>query len=178
MTFITDVMVDLETLGTTPGSVVLSIGAVAFNKQEVFDHTFYAEINTDSSYSYDMTSCPKTLKWWDEQGADARKTLSNCNEGSVDELDVVLTGFKRFLAVNPDVRFWGNGAAFDNVILAAAYEATGIKLPWKFWNDRCYRTLKGLYPNVPLQRTGTHHNALDDAITQAKHAVAIFQSMK
>jgi exodeoxyribonuclease VIII len=44
---------------------------------------------------------------------------------------------------------------------------------WEFWKDRCYRTIKNCYPDVPFDRRGTHHNALDDARSQALHLIAI-----
>lgn len=74
-----------------------------------------------------------------------------------------------------ETRVWGNGAAFDNVILRRAYERTSresMKAPWPHWNDRCYRTIKGLYGHqVKIERTGTHHHALDDAASQARHLI-------
>jgi inhibitor of KinA sporulation pathway (predicted exonuclease) len=70
---------------------------------------------------------------------------------------------------------WGNGADFDNPILAAAYRATGISQGWKPYNGRCYRTIKNLAPQVRLVRTGTHHNALDDARAQAQHLLDIVE---
>jgi inhibitor of KinA sporulation pathway (predicted exonuclease) len=51
-----------------------------------------------------------------------------------------------------------------------------IKPYYKFWNERCYRTVKNQYPDVKLTRTGTYHNALDDARTQAEHLVQICQN--
>jgi exodeoxyribonuclease VIII len=45
--------------------------------------------------------------------------------------------------------------------------------PWRHWNDRCYRTVKSLYPDVKLERVGTHHNAVDDAESQARHLIAM-----
>jgi len=74
-------------------------------------------------------------------------------------------------APRENVRVWGNGAAFDNVILASAYRQANITQPWLFWNDRCYRTVKALSPAVTMQRNGTHHNALDDAESQARHLI-------
>ena len=52
---------------------------------------------------------------------------------------------------------------------------SGLKNPIKYRNQRDYRTLKALYPDVIAEFTGTKHNALDDAIHQAKHAVAIMR---
>jgi exodeoxyribonuclease VIII len=44
---------------------------------------------------------------------------------------------------------------------------------WEFWKDKCYRTVKGMYPDVKMERSGTHHNALDDAFYQTLHLIAI-----
>jgi len=67
---------------------------------------------------------------------------------------------------------WGNGASFDNVILSEAYRRIGSEAPWPFWKDRCYRTVKSMAV-VPMSRTGTHHNAIDDARDQALHLMTI-----
>jgi inhibitor of KinA sporulation pathway (predicted exonuclease) len=67
------------------------------------------------------------------------------------------------------------------VILNAAYHVSGSAAAWwKFYNNRCYRTLKNLpaAKGTTIDRgTGTHHNALDDAVSQAKHAVQILKRM-
>ncbi len=36
-------------------------------------------------------------------------------------------------------------------------------MPRKYANDRCYRTMKTPHPEVPIERTGTHHKALDQS---------------
>jgi hypothetical protein len=84
-----------------------------------------------------------------------------------------LTEFGEFiLAQGPVPRIWGNGAAFDNVILRSLYESFGQRAPWSYSQDRCYRTFKSL-PGAPNPETkaiyGVEHNALDDAIGQALH---------
>ena len=72
---------------------------------------------------------------------------------------------------------WGNGATFDNVILSNAYKAAGMEQPWKFWDDRCYRTVKGLLPDIKIERLGTHHNAVYDAMSQARHLQFLFKKL-
>jgi len=73
---------------------------------------------------------------------------------------------------------WGNGASFDNAILANAYHKTHLDLPWQYYNNRCYRTIKNCYPNIKLSRAGTLHKALDDAKSQAMHLIEIFKNIK
>jgi exodeoxyribonuclease VIII len=70
------------------------------------------------------------------------------------------------------IAIWGNGATFDNVVLRSAYASVGLKPHWHFRGDKCYRTVINLLPEdkrPAFERHGTHHNALDDAITQARH---------
>lgn len=71
------------------------------------------------------------------------------------------------------VRVWGNGSDFDNVILRNAYAAIGSTYPWRYNDNMCYRTIKNLAPDVKMARQGVHHNALDDARSQALHLIAI-----
>ena len=73
-----------------------------------------------------------------------------------------------------DAEIWGNGASFDPVLWGSAYDAMHHPRPWRFWNERCFRTVKALYPHVPVPpRSGTHHNALADALHQALHLMAM-----
>jgi hypothetical protein len=153
-------MMDLETFGNGSNAMIVSIGACDFN----MERKFYAVVDPERS-SGDIS--PGTVKWWMQQSDDARAMFKAQGE----PLEQVLAKFTRFLndsAVVMDKRkVWGNGATFDNVILSNAYDRHNMARPWMFWNDRCYRTLKGLYPGEELpKREGTHHNALDDALYQ------------
>jgi DNA polymerase III epsilon subunit-like protein len=171
-----NVMVDLETLGTIPGCAILSIGAVLFDKTGVSPVEFYQEIRTTTCTDVFLTVDAKTKKWWSEQNEKARALLDRCVEGGED-LTTALDSFGTFIRreAGYDALVWGNGADFDNAILAVAYDITGRKLPWRFTNNRCYRTLKNLHRDIALHRTGTYHNALDDARCQAEHAVRLLQ---
>lgn len=171
----TRIIVDLETLGTKPGSAILSLGAVVFGKNGPTEKTFYCAIDLQSCVAVGLTIDPKTIGWWMGQSAEARKVFSD--EAAL-RIHSALSAFAMFCVQHAfdikDVEIWGNGANFDNSLLGAAYDVCGITPPWVFWNDRCYRTMKAMYPNIPLtERTGTHHNALDDAISQARHLVQL-----
>lgn len=169
------IMVDLETLGTQPGSVILSIGAVEFDIDKGLGETFYAVISHASSRQAGLTEDANTLAWWAKQSDAAREILRHVDDANAPTLRTALHEFGEFLKRDDEV--WGNGSDFDNVLLASAYEAVGIPLPWKFWNNRCYRTLKNLRPDIRLERVGTHHNALDDAKTQAIHAIQLLRAL-
>jgi hypothetical protein len=165
------VMLDLETLGTEPGSVIVAIGAVRFNRLAV-GKQFYIRVDAQSCMEAGLKLDVSTVLWWLKQSDEARLEL--CKEGV--PLAAALQQFTGFLEADEDVEMWGNGAAFDNTLLAAAYKAMHLTPPWAFWNDRCYRTIRALNPEIKATRTGTHHNALDDARTQAEHLIAILNA--
>jgi len=174
------IMVDLETYGTRPGCGILSVGAVFFSASlpEWRGPHFYAPVHRESCKIAGLHEDPSTLAWWEAQGSKARgvweeiKTAPNLSE--------VLKSFATWVRTHSagEAQVWGNGADFDNPILSACYTATGLPQPWGPYNGRCYRTLKALAPAVKLVRTGTHHNALDDAVSQAEHAVRILKHLK
>ncbi len=171
-----DVMVDLETLGVAPGSVILSIGAVRFWPGGIYDE-FYAIINTASCQEHGLTVDAQTMQWWGNQSDEAREVLAHAEEGGL-TLREALERFSGFFNAVENSRIWGNGADFDNALLAAAYRAAGLDIPWRPWDSRCYRTLKSILPGPRIERRGTHHNALDDARSQALHAIVLLKENK
>jgi exodeoxyribonuclease VIII len=174
----TNVMIDLETLGMTPGCQILSIGAVHFSADGL-GQEFYAVVNTASCQSAGLLTDQSTVDWWSRQAEEAKKVIDEAVQSPI-TLAQALGDFKSYLSFwgLSKVKVWGNGSDFDNAIMACCYKALGSDLPWKFWNNRCYRTLKGLRPAVQYDRKGTYHNALDDAKTQALHAIEIFREIK
>ena len=162
------IMIDLETMGTRPDAPIVSIGAVAFNGAGIAND-FYRNVDLKTSVAGGGVIDPDTLMWWLRQDNPAREALT-------DAAGIALTYALHDLAMwfpNNLSGVWGNGASFDNVILSESFIREGVEQPWPFWKDKCYRTVKGMYPDVALERSGTHHNALDDARTQAEHLIAI-----
>lgn len=168
-----DVMLDLETMGNGPNAAIVAIGAVEFDLSAMsIGRRFYQVVDLETSVRGGGEIDASTVMWWFRQSEEARNGI--CGEGQ--PLQKVLVEFGSWLAalaVAEDVKVWGNGAAFDNVILAQAYRHAALTVPWKFWNDRCYRTVKAMRPAVKMERVGIHHNALSDAESQALHLMAI-----
>lgn len=161
------VMVDLETLGTRPHDCILSIGAVEFDLVDGIGREFYTTIDPVASKNLGFKATVSTLEWWSKQSVEAREAAFKGEKHPEEAL-------RMFTAWLPsDVVLWGNGSDFDNVLLSAAYDRLGFPTPWKFWNNRCYRTMKNLLKGPPLERVGDHHNALDDAKSQANHLIAL-----
>ena len=163
----TKIMLDLETLGNKPGSVIVAIGAVKFGNGEILD-SFYARVDAQSCLDLGLRMDVSTVMWWMHQNDAARNEITRPGEN----LSEVLLRFSSWVD-DSDAEVWGNGASFDNVLLSDAYDRAQLPRPWKYYNDRCYRTVKNLHTEVLMARDGTHHNALDDAKSQAKHLMEL-----
>lgn len=166
------IMIDLETMGTRPNAPIVAIGAVAFNAHGV-EKEFYCTVSLHSAVRSGAVIDPSTVMWWLGQDKIAQDALTDKQEEAV-AIDVALADFMQFVCSYGDSLngVWGNGATFDNVLMHESGKRCGV-LMWEFWKDKCYRTVKGMYPDVKMERTGTHHNALDDAKSQALHLIAI-----
>lgn len=167
----TDVMIDLEMMGISPNAAIVSIGAVEFDMTtNTLGRSFYRVVDLKTAVAEGGVIDADTVLWWLHQSNQARSDI--CDEGI--HIRDALNQFSKWLAVSGEnVKVWGNGAAFDNVILAQAYRRAGLPVPWSFRNDRCYRTMKAMYPNVPIEHIGTYHNALHDAVSQARHLMTM-----
>ena len=169
-----NIMLDLETMHTIPGGVILSIGAVYFNEQGL-GKEFYMPISRAHSAEVGLKESLSTQQWWAKQNAEARKVIDAAEAADAPTLHEALDAFTKFVKLDTNVKVWGNGADFDNPLLACAYDAIELKQAWIAWNGRCYRTLKNIAPGPKLVRVGTYHNALDDAKSQALHAIELFK---
>ena len=168
----TDIMVDLETLDTRSSAIILSIGACRVTGGEP-DKPFYRVVSVDSCVAIGMTESKSTRAFWDKQPPEARAVFTDPNV-SIETALVDFAGYIRSFGSN-SVRLWGNGSDFDNTILTSAYDRLGSPTPWRFYNNRCFRTIRKLC-GVDLQepeRLGTYHNALDDAMHQSRVLTAI-----
>lgn len=157
------VMIDIETLGTRPGDTILSIGAVKFSVDKGIEGEFYTTIDAESCKAAGLKAQKSTLKWWGEQSAEARAAAF---KGEL-PLNLALTKLTMWMPPLDNAIVWGNGANFDNALVAAAYRAVDMDTPWHYYNDRCYRTMASMFMRTKVERVGTGHHALDDAKTQA-----------
>ena len=167
------VMHDLETLDNRPSAAIISIGAVAFDpdKREIVDR-FYQVLDKDDCICHGLTVSRDTLNWWLKQSEAARAVFSA--PGRLGLMPALMAYSQWWRDVDAQI-VWANGTDFDTVIMTYAYDRLQADPPWKFYNTRCYRTVKNLYP-TEFPRTGTHHNAVDDAEYQANHLFVIAET--
>lgn len=175
----THIMIDLETLGTTYHAPVLAIGAVVFDPDTgEIGKKFYGTIDMAEAVKHGRTD-GATVRWWLQQSEAARQQIitgKHSPEFVFDKFYDYLTQF------GEDIKVWGNGSTFDITILEFAFPRILEKTaPWKFWNVRDCRTIKELASGVVVfegTRTGTHHNAIDDACHQAAWVSNAWQALR
>jgi hypothetical protein len=118
------VMLDMETMGTSPNSVILSIGAIRFNPENGgFYDSFYAVIDKKSCYDLGATHSEETLAWWAKQSPEARTMLSVPGT----DVRVVLKAFSDWMDGGSEL--WGNGSDFDNAMIAEHVPACDLHAP-------------------------------------------------
>lgn len=175
-------MVDLETASLANNAYIRAIGACFFDAHGVSTQFYESCDGPEQEGSHvDL----ETIKWWETQTLEAKaallnpkgvtlnNTLHNLRHWIEEEMKVFSMKGDRS---DVEVWVWGNGADFDPVILANAYKRCGIELPWRWFNVRCYRTLKNVFRNIrPDEFEGEKHTALADALNQARHASKILR---
>lgn len=168
------VMTDVETMGKNPNAPIVAIGAVLFDPVAgELGNQLYVKVNLEDAVRTGGVMDASTVLWWLQQDDAARvELLRERGENLAPALWVFSEFLEPFAAVEP-LHVWGNGATFDNVILSTAYERVSLRKPWGYTHDRCFRTLKNLFPGLEPEFIGTPHHALHDALHQAKHALAI-----
>lgn len=175
-----EVMIDIETMSIKPNALILTIGAIKFNREDEVVNledmdTFYRRIQYNEENNNNFHICPDTQKWWDNQHYDAqyeafhhpeRKPLENC-------LKELLEWFGNSQYV------WANGSVFDIPILEHSFRVCGIEIPWKFWNIRDVRTIMdvGNIKKGDINKKG-QHMALYDCFWQIKAVQKSFKNIK
>lgn len=169
-------MLDIETLGVSVTAPIISIAAVYFDpKNGSVGDSFYKAITLESSFVNGVIE-PRTLAWWMAQSDEARKIFNDQSAIMIGDALLQLSEFANRDGNSRRLQVWGNGASFDNAIIAHVYRQSGLELPWAFRNDRDVRTIVSLCNELrnvnvlsSVTREGIHHNALDDAIYQARY---------
>jgi len=197
------VMVDIEGLGSMPGGVIPSIGAVRFevapqrtseykNHESILTESgvyegrlgkeFYLTIDVLDSLLAGLTTNPETCAWWAKQHPSAIDALDSTDmhtghrQGFRSTLYGGLEDFATFISSAKTV--WAKGPDYDLVGLAHAYNVVGLPIPWKFRKHRCVRTVIALGNSMgAFEGAEVKHNALDDAKFQARQTIRVYEKL-
>ena len=164
-------IVDLETLGTSRDSHVLSIGAVITDLTGTHKETFYEVLPHRLNGMVDIS----TVMWWIlNPRIEARQDLI---APTVPSSLKAFEAFKTFLQDNKFDYIWGNSASFDLEILKYQLNTFGLGELWKYKQECDLRTLFSLYPLMSPQMESLKlipHIALNDALFEWEYLKIIF----
>lgn len=187
---INTVVIDIEDLDLSPTAVILSIGAIAFDVNDISDlrqviknevpvhshvrpKSLYLLVDTFDQLMSGRTVSKSTQHWWKQQGEEAKKALTGPTaRDSIESALVMLAGwFYKF----PSIPVYFRGPDHDGAILENAFKMYGIQCPWKYNQKRDVRTFidvktggsKGYLEHTPSFEF-VKHNALHDAMNDAE----------
>lgn len=172
-----ELMLDLETLGTKPGSPITEIGMVVFDAATgAVTAEFFCKLGVTEQLQLGAHIAPDTVAWWEKTNPTKLLEMSNDVTPVLPELRRLVDFCVTHDAAGCD-RVWAQGQDFDFPLLGWLMARFGIETPWDFWKHRDTRTAFDVYGfdyrNAP--RVGDHHNALDDCLTQVMHLTAAQQ---
>lgn len=173
-------MIDLETLGTGNDACVVSIGACSFDleKGEILN-TFYMILEVQDQLDKGRVIQADTLKWWFDQSDAAKKVFNEKAKSPAMVLNTLAGWLKQVSPETKSLKVWGNGSTFDISIMEDMYKGYNIKRPWGYSGVMDLRTFRRFVANnEKIQNVGVAHNALDDAISQAKFVIEKHQELK
>lgn len=168
-----DVMIDLETISTKNNAVILTLGAIKFDvfSENIFDG-LYIKPNIEEQSELGRHIDDETIKWWSGQNNDVKEeAFGDDGRLSVDEFLNQLTKF----CWNQH-RIWAKGPMFDIEILEGLYQTKQKHIPWNFRQIRDVRTICDLMPELDV-KIDDAHNALSDALNQAKIVQHIYKKL-
>ncbi len=166
-------MIDIETLGNGPTSVIISIGAVAFDPDsDAIGENFHQLINIDSCIRAGLTIDGSTIQWWMTQPDAARELFNELDEHGLSIHSALGLLRSWMLNISKAPFFWCNHPSFDAAILDNAYRRCDTKAPWQYYNVKDYSMARGSIPKEMFDKIRVKpevaHDALHDAIAQAK----------
>lgn len=175
------IVIDLETYSTNSNAAIVQIGAVAFDAST-------GEITAEFKINVDPKSCTdaglsvdiETMEWWSGQSREAQKSITQAPRYSILDALTAFASWVREQTSYKHARIWSH-ATFDFVILANAFKAVGMKMPYSHRSARDLRTI------VDLARVeywkwdrgeGVHHDALDDCRFQVRYLNKCFDQLR
>lgn len=175
-------MIDIETFGKNPNSVIVSIGAVAFDIETgKTGKEFKLNVSAEDCVKNGLEIDVDTFEWWLKQSKEAQESLLS-DELPRQYLNVAILSFIGFISENFDtdnLKVWANSPSFDLVILKNAFRKLDIRPVWEYYNERDCRTLVQLLPGIKekVVFNGVKHSVIDDCKYQIKYCSEIYKTL-
>lgn len=176
-------MLDIESLGQSPGGVVTSVAITRFVPVtgEITDE-FKVNIDIQSSLNLGLTVDGSTLGFWfnPEQRGALSAMLDDAKP--VSEAISLIRRFANTYDTKREAFWWANGANFDFGLLEQVFRAEkngkSVHLPWKYRHLLDMRTIRQImaYEGPPEWFDGTMFNS-HDALEDCRRQVLMVKEM-
>lgn len=168
-----DIMVDIETGGTSPDTTpILQIAAVKFNleKRTVCSDVFEACLTIPDNRNWDES----TMTWWLQQ---KRSVLEDILQRAKPWKDV-LEEFNNFTRSTPSLRFWSKPITFDYMFISSYFKQADMFMPMHYrvardvntYIEACFAGDKDAELKInevnSFRMEADAHNALNDVFYQ------------
>lgn len=197
------VVIDIETLGTTPDSIIVDLSAVWFNPNERNDHqdlmnqSFNVKFSVSQQKKLGFNVSKGTLDWWKNQDKKAQKMIMPAKYDH--KISEGFDAFKLWCTENgiyrkKDVQWFSRGGTvFDFPIIENKFvyitnqEVYNDYTPWFFWTVNDVRTVIRTatldFSKTELDVSDaldmesiTLHNSIDDCILEAAQLQLVFNA--
>lgn len=168
------VMLDLETLGTSPGSAFVQVGMVIFYPDahpplERRGKDFLVNVCLTSALFAGLTIDPSTVQWWRNQPAPQQRRLYGGRPLDLAMAKVLEWWQERQLPKETPV--WAQGTNFDVSLIDKGFHTVGLRAPWAYNSPRDTRTLYWTAERLGWKRLQRDpiwlaHSAVDDCHAQ------------
>lgn len=159
-------MLDIETLGHKPGSVIFEIGACVFDAKGIHQE-FSTYIKPSSCEAAGLKCDSSTVAWWLKQ---KNPGVIEHAETMGDTIEAALAKLSEFIRGAAEI--WANSPNFDICLLEAAYAACKMPRPWAYWNLQDLRTIRA-WTKTKKSDQPKVHRALVDARQQVMDLLEI-----
>lgn len=171
------VMIDLEFLDLKPSAAIMQIGAVVMDMDALtITEELHIDVSAISCIAAGMTVGESTYRWWAGQDLTVLKKHMAIEHTFDDMLEIADATMRvhNFFAAHAPAEIWACGS-MDQPIIENAFEATGLALPWRYYDWRDYRTMREEFGHLVIAPDPIlpSHNALNDAKWQAQHLLAM-----
>lgn len=161
-------MIDIETLDVMDNGFILSIAAVRFTQDEILDSiVLYPDFDGQKLRTIEI----KTVKWWMENQAELYRLLTVQRKSS----QFIYNQLHHFLYQGDKPTIWAKSPSFDLKILKHFFQQIcALHSPlWEYFQEADVRTayLKLNQKNIPLLESTKPHDALEDALAQARNVM-------
>lgn len=159
------IMVDIETLGNKPKSVVFEVGVVIFNDRHILDKRLF-KLNSAAAIGAGFIVVESTMKWWEKQDRDIKQDVLYKGDLKTDLIDFTDFCFKH----STDQTKWWSQGHFDFPLIEDYLNYFNLPIPWKYWNIRELRTALEVL-GFDYHNANKPHNAAEDAALQAQRLI-------